>query len=320
MEEINPLLILTGPTAVGKTALSIALAKRLHGTIISADSIQVYRHMDIGSAKITREEMQGIPHYLIDELNPDEEFNIYIFQQKAKQYVKEIVGCGQLPIIAGGTGFYIQSLLYDIDFTTEENDMSYRRELETLAREKGVHTLHEMLCQVDPESANAIHEHNVKRVIRALEYYKQTGQKISAHNEIQREKHSKYQFRYYVLNMERALLYERIHKRVDQMMEQGLLDEVKKLKEMGYGRSLVSMQGIGYKELYAHLEGELTLAEAVELIKKETRHFAKRQLTWFRREKNVHWINYEDFDMDQGAVLEYLIKDWREYAVREYIV
>lgn len=317
MEEKQPLLILTGPTAVGKTALSIEVAKRLHGAIISADSIQVYRHMDIGSAKITGEEMQGIPHYLIDELDPDEEFNIYVFQQKAKQYVKEIAARGQLPMIAGGTGFYIQSLLYDIEFATEENDMAYRRELESIAREKGSHILHEMLRKVDPESAEAIHENNVKRVIRALEYYRQTGEKISVHNEAQREKHSNYHFRYYVLNMERALLYERINKRVDRMMEEGLLDEVKELKGMGYARSLVSMQGIGYKEMYAHLEGELSLADAVELIKKETRHFAKRQLTWFRREKNVHWVNYEDFEMNQEAVLEYLIKDWREYAVRE---
>lgn len=317
MEEKQPLLILTGPTAVGKTALSIEVAKRLHGAIISADSIQVYRHMDIGSAKITGEEMQGIRHYLIDELDPDEEFNIYVFQQKAKQYVKEIAARGQLPMIAGGTGFYIQSLLYDIEFATEENDMAYRQELESIAREKGAHILHEMLRKVDPESAEAIHENNVKRVIRALEYYRQTGQKISVHNEAQREKHSNYHFRYYVLNMERALLYERINKRVDRMMEEGLLDEVKKLKGMGYARSLVSMQGIGYKEIYAHLEGELSLADAVELIKKETRHFAKRQLTWFRREKNVHWVNYEDFEMNQEAVLEYLIKDWREYAVRE---
>lgn len=304
-----PLIILTGPTAVGKTELSVRLAKEINGEIISADSIQVYRYMDIGSAKVTAEEMQGVRHYLIDELDPGEEFSIYIFQEKAKKYAEKIRASGKVPIIAGGTGFYIQSLLYDIDFTSQENDGEYRRELECLAAEKGNHYLHEMLRQADPQSADAIHENNVKRVIRALEYYKHTGKKISLHNEEQREKTSPYDFKYFVLNMDRKLLYERINRRVDLMMDQGLVGEVQKLKDMGYGRNLVSMQGIGYKEIYAYLEGEMSLEEAVDRMKRETRHFAKRQLTWFRREKEVEWVNYETFGMEKKRVLEYLMKE-----------
>lgn len=308
-EKKTPLIILTGPTAVGKTELSVRLAQKIGGEIISADSIQVYKYMDIGSAKVTANEMQGVRHYLVDELDPAEEFNIYLFKEKAKAYVKKIQEAGKIPIIAGGTGFYIQSLLYDIDFTEEENDMEYRRNLEKLADEKGAEYLHRMLAEVDPESAAAIHANNKKRVIRALEYYKQTGEKISLHNEIQKEKTSPYQFKYFVLTMDRALLYDRIEKRVDTMMEQGLADEVRRLKDMGYGRELVSMQGIGYKEIYAFLLGEVSLEEAVSQIKRDTRHFAKRQLTWFRREKEVEWVNYEEFGMDKEKILSYLVKE-----------
>ena len=308
MNKKIPLIIVTGPTAVGKTELSVRLAKEIGGEIISADSIQVYRHMDIGSAKVSAEEMQGVRHYLIDEFDPSEEFNIFIFQERAKKYVEEISRCKKIPIIAGGTGFYIQSLLYDIDFTKEENDMEYRRELEHLAKVKGKHYLHEMLKQVDVISAEMIHENNVKRVIRALEYYRQTGQKISLHNEEQREKLSPFAFHYFVLNMNRQLLYERIDRRVELMLEQGLVAEVEKLRNMGYERGLVSMQGIGYKEIFAYLEGEISLETAVYELKKNTRHFAKRQLTWFRREKEVEWINFEEFGMDKDKILEYLIQ------------
>lgn len=311
MNQKIPLIIVTGPTAVGKTELSVRLAKEIDGEIISADSIQVYRYMDIGSAKVSSEEMQGIRHYLIDEFDPAENFNIFIFQERAKKYVKEIYGRNKVPIIAGGTGFYIQSLLYDIDFTEEENDLTYRKELETLAAEKGNHFLHEMLGRVDAKAALEIHENNVKRVIRALEYYHQTGEKISIHNETQREKKSPFDFKYFVLNMDRRLLYERIEKRVDKMLEQGLVDEVKRLRELGYQRSLVSMQGIGYKEIYAFLEGELSYEEAVLELKKNTRHFAKRQLTWFRREKEVEWVNFEEFGMNKNRILEYLVEKSR---------
>jgi tRNA dimethylallyltransferase len=309
MEQKIPLIVLTGPTAVGKTELSVRLAKEIGGEIISADSIQVYQYMDIGSAKVTKEEMQGVRHFLIDELKPEEEFNIYIFKEKAKQYAEDIYRRGKIPIIAGGTGFYIQALLYDVDFTEEENDYRYRRSLEELAQKEGAAPLYEMLKNVDPESAAAIHPNNIKRVIRALEYYKITGEKISGHNETQRQRTSPYDFRYFVLNMDRALLYSRINQRVDLMMEKGLSEEVRKLRSMGYDRSLVSMQGIGYKEMFAYLDGECTLEQAVEEIKKNTRHFAKRQLTWFRREQDVRWVSYEEFAMDKNQILAYLIEE-----------
>ena len=241
----RPLIILTGPTAVGKTSASINLAKAVNGEIISADSMQVYRHMDIGSAKIRAEEMERICHHLIDILEPDEEFHVVRFQQLAKQAMEEIYGRGRIPILVGGTGFYIQAVLYDIDFTENDGDPAYRKALETLAQEQGAETLHARLKEVDPKSAEEIHAHNVKRVIRALEYFHLTGQPISAHNEEQRQKESPYCFAYFVLNDDRANLYRRIDKRVDQMMDEGLLEEVQLLKDMGYHKKMVSMQGLG---------------------------------------------------------------------------
>ena len=276
----KPMIILTGPTAVGKSALSVELAKKINGAVISADSMQVYRHMDIGSAKITPEEMQGVTHYMIDELEPDEEFHVVRFVTMAKEYLKEIYADGKIPIIAGGTGFYIQALLYDIDFTEQQCDETYRRQLEDLAREHGAEYLHGILREVDPASAEAIHANNIKRVIRALEFYHLSGKKISEHNETERQKQSPYNFAYFVLTDERAKLYERIDRRVDAMIEAGLVEEVKKLKSKGYSREMVSMQGLGYKEILAYLDGGCTLEEAVYIIKRETRHFAKRQLTW----------------------------------------
>ena len=273
----KPMIILTGPTAVGKSALSVELAKKINGAVISADSMQVYRHMDIGSAKITPEEMQGVTHYMIDELEPDEEFHVVRFVTMAKEYLKEIYADGKIPIIAGGTGFYIQALLYDIDFTEQQCDETYRRQLEDLAREHGAEYLHGILREVDPASAEAIHANNIKRVIRALEFYHLSGKKISEHNETERQKQSPYNFAYFVLTDERAKLYERIDRRVNAMIEAGLVEEVKKLKSMGCSREMVSMQGLGYKEILAYLDGGCTLEEAVYIIKRETRHFAKRQ-------------------------------------------
>ncbi|NLK28240.1 MAG: tRNA (adenosine(37)-N6)-dimethylallyltransferase MiaA [Clostridiales bacterium] len=310
----NPLIILTGPTSVGKTALSIRLAKAVDGEIISADSMQVYRHMDIGTAKITSEEMQGVPHYLIDAFDPDEEFNVVKFQQYAKKYIKDIHSRGKLPILVGGTGFYIQAVLYDIDFTENEIDHSYRKELEETAEMYGEEYLHDLLKKIDPASAKAIHPNNRKRVIRALEYYKLTGEKISEHNEQQKQKESPYQFCYFVLNKDRAQLYEGINQRVDQMLETGLLEEVKKLVQLGYTKDLVSMQGLGYKEVLAYLEGELSLQEAIDLLKKETRHYAKRQITWFKREKEVIWVNKDDFDSDD-EIMEFLLKTLEEKKI-----
>lgn len=303
----KPLIILTGPTASGKTELSVRLAKAINGEIISADSIQVYKYMDIGSAKVTDEEMDGIKHYLVDELNPRDEFNIYVFKEMAKKYTEEIYAKGKVPIIAGGTGFYIQSLLYDIDFSEEDNDKSYRMGLMALAKEKGNEYIYNMLKETDPKSAEKIHFNNLKRVIRALEYHHLTGKLISEHNEEQRENISPYDFHYFVLNMDRDVLYDRINRRVDIMLEKGLVNEVKGLLDMGFERELTSMQGIGYREIISYLYGECTLEQAVESIKQNTRHFAKRQLTWFRREKSVNWVNYEDFEWDKQKMLEYVI-------------
>jgi len=308
----RPLIILTGPTAVGKTKASIGLAKALNGEIISADSMQVYKYMDIGSAKIRPEEMQGVKHYLIDELEPDEEFHVVKFQQMAKEAMEVIYAQGKIPIVVGGTGFYIQALLYDIDFTESNEDNSYRQELEQLADEKGAEYLHEMLRVVDPVSADAIHTNNVKRVIRALEFYHQTGEKISEHNEQERAKNSPYDFCYFVLNDDREKLYERINLRIDQMLEEGLVDEVKALKNKGYTRDMVSMQGLGYKEIIDYLNDESTLEEAIYILKRDTRHFAKRQLTWFRRERDVIWIEKPSYDYDEDKILEAMLKSIRE--------
>lgn len=307
--EKKPLVILTGPTAVGKTETSIKLAKAINGEIISADSIQVYKHFDIGSAKITKEEMDGVKHYLIDVLEPDEEFNIFVFKKLAMEAMEEIYSKGKIPIIAGGTGFYIQALLYDVEFSEEEGDKTYRHMLENKAEEEGVTVIHNMLKEVDPEAAKEIHENNLKRVIRALEYYNETGMRISDHNKEQRQKESPYNFRYYVLNMDREKLYERVNLRVDIMVENGLIDEVKKLKEMGYGKELNSMQGIGYKEIRDYVDGVYDYDTAIETLKKNTRNFAKRQITWFKREKEVVWLNHEEFDNDKEKILEFVIGD-----------
>ena len=304
----KPLIVLTGPTAVGKTKLSISLAKAIGGEIISADSMQVYKYMDIGSAKIMPEEMQGIPHYLIDELMPDEEFHIVRFQQMAKNAMERIYANGHIPILVGGTGFYIQAVTRDIDFTQAEQDDGYRTSLESLAQEKGASYLHRMLAEVDPKSASDIHENNIKRVIRALEFYHQNGSPISAHNEEQQERTSPYNLAYFVLNAPRELLYERIDKRVDEMMAAGLVNEVQKLKDMGYHRGMVSMQGLGYKEILAYLDGEMPLDEAVRILKRDTRHFAKRQLTWFRREPETEWINKDQFGFDDTKMLDHMLK------------
>lgn len=287
----KPLVILTGPTAVGKTNTSIAFARRIGGEIISADSMQVYRGMDIGSAKITREEMEEIPHHLIDILEPEEEFNVVLFQQKAREAMAKIYERGKIPILVGGTGFYIQAVLYDIDFTEENNDGAYRAKLETLGKEKGAGYLHEMLGRVDPESAEEIPANNQKRVIRALEYYHLTGQKISEHNRKQRQKEAPYAFAYFVLTDEREKIYERIDERVHKMVAQGLVDEVRALKDRGLNKENVSMQGLGYKEILSYLDGECTFEEAIYRIKRDTRHFAKRQLTWFRRERDVIFLD-----------------------------
>ena len=313
--ERKPFVVLTGPTAVGKTALSIELAKAISGAIISADSMQVYKHMDIGSAKIMPEEMEEIRHYLVDEFEPDEEFHVARFVERAKECLNEIYREGKIPIIVGGTGFYIQALLYDVNFSEQNTNTEYRKELEYLAEEKGAEYLHKMLKEVDAASAEEIHANNRKRVIRALEFYHLAGTKISEHNETEKQKTSPYNFAYFVLTDNRKHLYERIEKRVDMMIKNGLVEEVQKLKDMGYHREMVSMQGLGYKEILDYLDGKMTLEEAVTLIKKETRHFAKRQLTWFRRERDVIWFDKEKYEYNEEHILRDMIKILEEKGI-----
>ncbi len=312
----DKLIILTGPTAVGKTDLSIKLAKAVDGEIISADSIQVYKHMDIGSAKIKESEMQGVRHHLIDVLNPNEDFNVVTFKNMADAAIEDIKNRGHIPIITGGTGFYIQAVLYDIDFKENEDD-GYRTFLENLLFEKGAQYLHDMLKEIDSKSADDIHYNNSKKVIRALEYHHQTGEKISKHNESERKKNSPFNFAYFVLNCDRSKLYQRIEKRVDIMIEQGLVDEVKGLiEDYKLTKDMVSMQGLGYKEIYAYLQGEISLSDAVYIIKRDTRHFAKRQLTWFRREKDVTWVDKDIYASDEKC-LEYMLRILKDKGIRE---
>lgn len=308
----RPLIILTGPTAVGKTELSIKLAKAVNGEIISSDSMQVYKFMDIGSAKIKPEEMQGVKHHMIDILEPTQDYNVVCFQTKAKQCIKEIYARNHVPILVGGTGFYIQSVLYDIDFTANEENQAIRERLEAILKEKGAEHLHELLKKVDPKSAEAIHFHNSKRVIRALEFYHLTGQCISEHNEKEHTKESAYRSCYFVLNDNRELLYQRIDKRVDAMIQEGLVEEVRKLMTMGCKKESTAMQGLGYKEMIDYLEGRSSLEEAIYLIKRDTRHFAKRQLTWFRREKDVIWVDKDKFAYDTEAMLAYMLACFTE--------
>lgn len=310
----KPLIILTGPTAVGKTSLSINLARAVDGEIISADSMQVYKYMDIGTAKATRDEMGEIPHYLISEFEPDEDFNVVKFQLYAKKYLEDIYERDKIPILVGGTGFYIQALLYDIDFEEGASDYSYRNQLEMLAATKGSEYIHDMLKAVDPESSKAIHPNNSKRIIRALEYIKQTGEPISTHNKEQRKKESPYSYKYFVLNKDRHRLYEAINQRVDMMVNNGLIEEVKMLMSMGFSKDMVSMQGLGYKEIIEHLEGKYTLYDAIEILKRDTRHYAKRQLTWFRRERDVIWIDKDKFS-DDSKIIEFILDNVKDIGI-----
>lgn len=303
----DKLVIIAGPTASGKSGAGIALAKRLSGSIISADSMQVYKGMDIGSAKVTPEEMDGVPHYLIDVLEPKEEWNVVRFQEEARKAVREITDTGRLPFLVGGTGFYIQSLLYDIDFTQMEDSPAYRKELEAREKQKPG-SLYRELAAVDPEETRQVHPNNVKRIIRALEFYHQSGEKISQHNAAEHERPAAYDAVFFVLTMEREKLYRRIDARVDRMLEQGLVDEVKRLWERGLTEHDVSMQGLGYRQILQALDGKCTLEDAVTRIKTQTRHFAKRQLTWFRREEvmgrsKIIWVDRDAY-ADEDAMLD----------------
>jgi tRNA dimethylallyltransferase len=307
----DPLVIIAGPTAVGKSESAIELALRIGGEVISADSMQVYRGMDIGTAKIMPEEMRGVPHHLIDILDPYEPFDVTIFRSNAKEAVRDIVTRGHIPILTGGTGFYIQALLYDIDFTEDAQNPAVRRKYEDLGARIGSEELHRLLKERDPEAAEAIPAGNRKRVIRALEYYEVTGEKISVHNRRMREREAAYNCAFFVLTDERELLYRRINERVTRMIEAGLVDEVKALRSQGCRRGMVSMQGIGYKEILDHLDGLCTLEEAADRIRLESRHFAKRQLTWFRRERDVIWIDRQMYP-STDRITDYMIRILKE--------
>ncbi len=293
----QPLIIINGPTAVGKTAVSVELAGRLGAEIISADSMQVYRGMDIGTAKIRPEEMKGIPHHMIDIIDPDEPFSVLTFKELAKKCIDEIAKRGHIPIIAGGTGYYIQAVLYDVDFTEYDDEAlnAIRKRLEEELAAKGSLYMHERLKRIDPGSARIIHPNNTKRLLHAIEFYELTGTMISEHNAEQSGKESPYDFMYFVLTDDREAIYDRINRRVDVMIAEGLEDEVKALLDKGYTAGLQSMLGIGYKEMTDHLSGLTTLDEAIEAIKRETRHFAKKQLTWFKRERSVEFIDRREF-------------------------
>lgn len=304
--EKNKLIIIAGPTAAGKSELAVALAKKINAEIISADSMQVYRGMDIGSAKITREKMQGIEHHLIDVLEPTEEFNVSVFKNKVGEALNLIYDKGKVPILAGGTGFYIQAAAYDINFEEGETDVKLRQSLEKEANLKGREYMHEKLLKVDPEYAALTPAGNLKRVIRALEYHYLTGKKFSGRNEEQSNRESPYDLSYFVLTLPRKILYERINSRVDKMLEEGLVKEVETLKDKGCTADMTSMQGLGYKQILKYLNGETGFETAVEDIKKETRHFAKRQLTWFKREKDAIWIDKSQFETDE-KILDFMM-------------
>ncbi|MDO4487803.1 MAG: tRNA (adenosine(37)-N6)-dimethylallyltransferase MiaA [Eubacteriales bacterium] len=291
------LIVIAGPTAVGKSAAAIALAKELNTEIISADSMQVYRGMDIGTAKVTKEEMDGVTHHLIDILDPSDKYNAYIFKELALKAAEDISSRGKIPIVCGGTGFYIQSLLYNIEFVEEDEDSEIRKELKSYGEENGIEALHRLLEECDPEYAAQIPKEDIKRVVRGVAFYRLHGEKISEHNKKLEENknNSPFDYRLFVLTDDRERLKERINRRVDQMMEAGLLNEVKELLKTT-DKTAVSMQGIGYKEIVAYLEGNCTLEEAVEQIKTGTRRYAKRQITWFKREKNAIWIDVSKGD------------------------
>ena len=308
-EKGKPMLIVVaGPTASGKSAAAVELARMIGGEIISADSMQVYRYMDIGSAKITKEEMMGVPHYLIDVADPTEEFDVVRYAHEAKAAISDILSRGKQPILCGGTGFYIQAVTRDIDFSETGSLPKYREELTDYAAQHGNTALHEQLKNIDPVSYETIHPNNLKRVIRALEYYKETGMTISAHNEAERQRETPYDLHFFVLNDDRAVLYDRIDRRVDFMMAEGLYDEVMYLRQMGLTRDMVSMQGLGYKEMLDCMDGRYELDEAVRILKRDSRHYAKRQITWFKREKDAVWIDRADFGGDSRKIAEFMSK------------
>lgn len=310
MTNKKPLIILVGPTAVGKTKISIEVAKQLGCQIISADSMQVYKYMDIGTAKITDEEQQGIKHYLIDEVFPNEDFSVSDFQRKANNYIDTIISKNKIPLIVGGTGLYVNSLVYDLDFTNAVSNWNYRDKLLEEIEMFGNEYIYNKLKDVDPESAARIHINDSKRIVRALEVYHETGKTMSSSYDSFRKPSPYYDVVMIGLKMDRTKLYERINLRVDKMIEMGLIEEVRKLLDMGYHDSMTSMKGLGYKEIIKYLEGEYTYNEAIEILKRDSRRFAKRQLTWFRRDDRIYWVDIDEITCEE--VVSNIIKYVRE--------
>lgn len=307
----KPLILISGPTASGKTKSSVLLAKAINGEIISVDSMQIYKGMDIGTAKVKPEEMEGIPHYMIDEWKPDFPCSVATFKQRVHEYIQLIYQKGKIPILVGGTGFYLNAILYNTEFEITHANLEYREVLSQIGREQGREVLHGKLKEVDPESAKAIHPHNVKRVIRALEYYHETGKPISTHNHLEKDKRldnqSPYDYTFFVLTMNRALLYERIHLRVDQMLEEGLLEEVKALFDLGLDETLPSMKAIGYKEFFPYFKGEQSLESCIDQLKQHTRNYAKRQLTWFRHQTNPIFIEVDKLEFNPEEITKTML-------------
>ncbi|APM38986.1 tRNA (adenosine(37)-N6)-dimethylallyltransferase MiaA [Clostridium kluyveri] len=303
---MKKLFILAGPTAVGKTDISIEVAKKIDGEIISADSMQIYKYMNIGSAKIAKGEMQEIPHYLIDIIDPKENFNVSRYKNLAEKTIEDIYSRNKFPMLVGGTGLYINSLICNYGFTDAKVDVNYRNYLENLAKVQGREYVHSLLKDIDAVSYERLYPNDLKRVVRALEVHKLTGKTIGEFNSKDSLYDIPYKIYYFVLNMDRVKLYERINKRVDLMIEKGLIDEVKNLKSMGYTKDMQSMKGIGYKELIRYLEGDISLDEAVYLIKKGSRNYAKRQLTWFRKDERVIWVNKDEFTSNK-EIVNYII-------------
>lgn len=289
-----PLIVVAGPTASGKTSLAIDIAKAVNGEIVSADSMQIYKYMDIGTAKATSEERALCPHHLIDIVEPDCDFSVADYTKLAHKTIADITARGKVPVMCGGTGLYIDSVVKDVEFGELPNDYGLREELSELAKKEGPQKLIDILREFDPVSAERLHPNNLKRVIRAIEFYKTSGVPISEHQELTKQKESRYNALIFMIDHDREILYDRINRRVDIMLDEGLADEVKSLLNMGYDEKLNSMQGIGYKEMISHFKGEITLDEAVNLIKQNSRRYAKRQLTWFRRNDRIKLLSPSD--------------------------
>ncbi len=311
----KPLIVVGGPTATGKTSFSIQLAKKINGEIISADSMQVYKLMDIGTAKPTQEEMDGVKHHLIDIIYPDEDYSVAIFKEKAQLALTEIYANNKIPIVTGGTGFYINALVKDTDFSMPKRNEKIIEKYVIYAKEYGNAALHDILRQKDPISAAIIHPNNVKKVIRALEFIEISGNPISLHNEIERQKTTPYECLFFALEVERSKLYEKTDLRVDNMVTNGLVNEVIRLLEMGYDPSLVSMQGIGYKETLWFLQNKITIDEAITKVKTATRHYVKRQLTWFKRQTSAIWLNALDLDSNPQKFMENALCFAKDYNI-----